>query len=73
MTMTAKINLLTRSIWTYAETREYLDIKSDYGWRELMKRVESSGFSRKLYRDDVLKAVGTTAKKELEILESIRR
>ena len=72
MTTTQKINLLTRSLWTYAEVREYLDIKTEYRWRDLVKRVEPSGFSRKLYRDNVLKAVGTTVEREVEILKSIR-
>lgn len=70
MTIETKKDLLTRSIWTFKEAKEYLNIKSDYCWHEFYRQVKNeTSFTRRIYRDEIMRILGTTASKEIELLK----
>ena len=71
MKVNEKLDLLSRNIWTYNEVKNYLNISGQYNWRTFITKIKPSPFGRRLYRDDVLNAIGTTAQKEIELLREI--
>ncbi len=71
MTTTKKMELLTRSIWTYSECKDYLQIKTEYAWRKFVTSLKPCPFSRRVSRDEVMRVTGTTVDKELEILKKV--